>query len=229
MSSATSKTVCLVVLILSSLALCIPASAAGKKDAPLNRITPVQPANDARPMDVRAEAKDSDNEPTEVNWWKAEQAGDLKKAAGIRSVLDREAQKSWSSPSTGIMLDSPFIVPPQRGSAFNKSFMWGNDITITTGPVAAGISIDCDADDNLYAARCTTESGTENARVRVYKSTDGGTSWSYLTGFYASGGDFSFSYPVVLTGTVGDKLYVFYLRSNGNGQIGVARFLQNGS
>jgi len=113
-------------------------------------------------------------------------------------------------------------------NGFFKPSRWGNDDTIATGPVYKGISCDYDTSGNLYAVRCTTYVDSSNAMVRVYKSTNGGASWFYLCGF-TSGGSFKYSYPVVLTGNVGNKLYVFHLRSTQNGDIRMARFTQSGT
>ena len=112
---------------------------------------------------------------------------------------------------------------------FSKPATWGTDITISTGPVYGGISTDYDAGGNIYAARCSTYLDSINAMVIVYKSTDGGTSWSYLCGFFADQGSFKYSRPTVLTGSVGNKLYVFHWRSTQNGDIGMARFTQDGT
>ncbi len=179
-----------------------------------------------------AAGEDDDQAPTAENLWRAEQAGDLQKADGIRAIIEQESKKSWRSPSyTEVPMDQPGVSPPFRDDSSYRLFNWGNDATITGGSVSNGISTDYDASGNLYAVRCTTYAGTANALVRVYKSTNEGATWSYLCGFYASGGSFSYSYPVILTGTSGspDKLYIFYRRSSNNGSIGVARYTQSGS
>jgi hypothetical protein len=179
-----------------------------------------------------AGSQDDDRAPTAENLWKAEQAGDLQKAEVIRAEMDKEAAKFWRSPSYDeVAVDNPWVVtPPLKDDSFQKPFKWGNDATIASGTVSNGISTDYDADGNLYAVRCSTYAGTANAMVQIHKSTDQGATWMLLTYFYSYGGAFTFSYPVIVTGTVGtpDKLYIFYLRSNGNGDIGVARYTVGG-
>jgi hypothetical protein len=172
------------------------------------------------------------NEPTCENWWRAKQSGNFAEAKRIRAILDKEAKKMLGSRVDDDMVaDLPGLTPPEDDNAVPAPSLWGDDVTIATGSVSGGISTDHDNDGNLYAVRCTTYSGVDKGRVNVYKSMDEGTSWHFLCGFYSSGASFTFSYPVVLTGTSGtpDKLYVFYLRSDQNGKIGIARFTQNGS
>ncbi len=179
-----------------------------------------------------AGSQDDDRAPTAENLWKAEQAGDLQKAEAIRTILEQEAAKSWRSPSYDeVSIDNPRVTPPLKDGSSYRLFKWGNDATIAPGTVSGGISVDYDASGNLYAVRCTTWAGVANARVHVYKSVNEGASWSWLCGFYASGGSFTYSYPVIVTGTAGtpDKLYIFYVKSTGNGDIAVARFTQTGS
>jgi hypothetical protein len=228
--SGTSKAVCLVVLILSSLALSTPVSAGGRKDAPLRKIAPMPPANEARPIDISAEGEDLGNEPTEVNWWKAWQEGDVEKAARIRAILDEEAKKVWSYPKSADdpVCWSPKVSPPVRDEGFSRSFIWGGDVLVAPGTASGGISVDYDAGGNLYAARCSTYEGITNRQVRIYRSTDGGDTWSYFSSYHAQG-SYSFSYPVVLTGSQGDKLYVFSLLSQSNGSIGVGRYTLAGA
>jgi hypothetical protein len=113
-------------------------------------------------------------------------------------------------------------------NGFFKPSLWGTDDTIATGPVYQGISSDYDTSGNLYAVRCTTYIDSTNARVNVYKSTDGGASWFSLCAF-ASGWGFKYSYPVVLTGSLGNKLYIFYLRATQNGDIIMDRYTQSGT
>jgi len=113
-------------------------------------------------------------------------------------------------------------------NGFFKPSLWGNDDTITTGPIYGGISSDYDTSGNLYAVRCSTYIDSTNACVKVYKSTNSGASWFSLCGV-ASGWGFKYSYPVVLTGSLGNKLYVFFMRSTQNGDIIMARFTQSGT
>jgi hypothetical protein len=105
---------------------------------------------------------------------------------------------------------------------------WGNDILAAAGYLDGGFSADYDDNGYIYAARCTTYVDSSAAAIRIYKSTDGGVSWFVLTGFAATDGAFQFSYPVVLTGGNPSKLYVFAMTSTQNGDIGMARFTQNG-
>jgi hypothetical protein len=177
-----------------------------------------------------AAEKKGDDAPTDANLWKARQAGDLKEAARIKAIMDEESKRFWGGRADrDNVAESPVITPPENDDAFFMPSSWGNDRTIVLGTTVGGISTDYDFDANVYAVRCTTYSGTSNARIRVYKSTDGGSSWPYLCGFYVMGGA-NYSYPVVLTGTSGtpDKLYIFYLQSTGNGDIRLARFTLDG-
>jgi hypothetical protein len=114
-------------------------------------------------------------------------------------------------------------------NGFFKPSRWGNDDTIATGPVYLGISSDYDTSGNLYAVRCTTYVDSINADIRVYKSTDGGQSWFYFTDIYYPNAAYRFSYPVVVTGSNPNKVYVFALSSYQNGDIGVGRLSQNGT
>ena len=220
----------LVILALSCALVCPAACAEEKKEAPSSVTVNQEPAKvrvpsrQLYPMEGRA-----DSEPTEVNWWKARQAGDLEEAGRIRAILDEKARETRSSRSYDIVPWVPAPVPPQRDGEAYRHSVWGNDVTVAEGSVSGGISIDCDAGGNMYAVRCTTYLDSTDAGINIYKSTDGGGSWFALFGFAASGGAFRFSYPTVLTGSSGNKLYVFYLRSDQNGKIGVARMLQDGT
>jgi hypothetical protein len=91
---------------------------------------------------------------------------------------------------------------------------------ICTGPVSGGISVDYDTSGNVYAVRCTT-----GGDFRIYKSTNGGSSWFDIATVVAPLGS---CYPVILTGNTGNKLYLFYLSSIQNGDIYLARFTQSG-
>jgi len=174
-------------------------------------------------------AVDKSDEPTVENMLKAKQAGDLEKAARIQTILNEKAKKSWRSPGGDeIVVESPYPIPSQRDNAFCKSSLWDNDRAICTGPVSGGISVDYDTSGNIYAARCSTWQGANNACVLVYKSTDGGVNWSYLADLHV-GPTVTFSHPVVLTGSTGDKLYLFLLRSDQNGMIQMLRFSQSGT
>jgi hypothetical protein len=112
---------------------------------------------------------------------------------------------------------------PVGEKGFYKPWVWGNDVIIATGTVAGGISTDYDTAGNLYAARCSTyyDKGV-HSRVIVYKSDDNGASWSKFCQY----GPFAvtFSYPVILTGSIGNRLYVFVLGSQNNGEVWMARF-----
>jgi hypothetical protein len=110
-------------------------------------------------------------------------------------------------------------LPLREGSA-PKSFMWDNDVTICEGSVQGGISLASDASGNLYAARCST-----GGDFRIHKSTDGGNYWFDIATVVAPPGS---SYPVILTGSTGNKLYLFYLSSSQNGDIWMASFTQSG-
>ena len=93
------------------------------------------------------------------------------------------------------MIESPYPTRPERDNAFYKSYLWDNDLYVCTGPVSGGISVDYDTSGNVYAVRCSTWYGVANAYIGVYKSTDGGESWSLLDDFATSPG--SYSYPVI--------------------------------
>ncbi len=179
-----------------------------------------------------AEGENGDRAPTEENLWKAQQAGDIQEVEAIRAEMDKEAAKFWRTPCYDEVAVGDFrVTPPLRDESFQKPFMWGNDVTIAPGTVSNGISVDYGSSGILYAVRCTTYAGVSNARVNVYKSTNEGESWSWLCGFYSSGGAFTYSCPVVLTGTWGtpDKLYIFCLASTNNGDIRLARCSQSGT
>ena len=171
-----------------------------------------------------------DQAPTAENLWRAKQNKDLKEVDRIRAIMEQEAQKSWRSPvDDNLPLELAPPLPPRNFEPPAKTFIWGNDATITTGTMTAGISTDYDVNDNIYAVRCSTSYGTENCQVRIYKSTDQGASWFYLCSFYSPTA-MPYFYPVVLTGTSGtpDKLYVFFWRPYQNGIIEVARYTQDG-
>jgi len=113
-------------------------------------------------------------------------------------------------------------------SQFEKPHLWDDDVLVADGPVQNGISIDHDTSGNLYAVRCSTYNGVDNAFVGIYKSTDGGANWFYLTSWWSSMGN-SCSYPVILTGSWGNKLYFFDLYSYRNGDLYVDRYTQSGT
>lgn len=168
-------------------------------------------------------------EPTAENLWKAKQNKDLKEAERIRAILEQEAQKFWRSPANDDFPPELMPVsPPQKFEPVLKSFNWGNDATIAAGSMEGGISADY-CSDSLYAVRCTTYNGVDKARMNIYKSTDEGATWSYLSGLVTTTSQFS--YPVILTGNSGtpDRLYLFYLRASQNGEIRVARYTQGGT
>jgi hypothetical protein len=111
--------------------------------------------------------------------------------------------------------------PPLREGSVPKSFTWDNDKLITSGSVEGGISIDYDTSGNLYAVRCT-----DGGDCTIYKSTNGGTSWFILeTAGKASG----INSPVILTGSTGNKLYLFLMNPDQNGTILVERYTENGT
>ncbi len=110
--------------------------------------------------------------------------------------------------------------PPLREGSAPKPFTWDNDLTVATGSVEGGISIDSDTSGNLYAVRCTT-----GGDFRIYKSTDGGKNWSDIATVVAPAGS---SYPVILTGSTGNKLHLFYLSSSQDGDIWMYSIAQDG-
>jgi hypothetical protein len=184
-----------------------------------------------REAEISSEIENDANAPTAENWWKAKQSGDTQKADYIQAIMEKEAAGFWRSPCyDDVPMNHPRLAPPYKDGSSHGSFKWGNDVTIAVGEVSSGISSDYDGSGNIYAVRCSTYLGTDNAYLRVYKSTDDGANWSWLCGFVASGGGASFSYPVILTGSSGDpdKLYIFYLRSSNNGEVRVARYNQSG-
>jgi hypothetical protein len=99
--------------------------------------------------------------------------------------------------------------------------LWDDDVTVATGTASGGISIDYDEDGNLYAVRCTTYQGRENARLAIYKSSDGGILWSFFNDV-SFGYPHEFSYPVVLAKS--GMLYLLFLTSANDGDIYIARF-----
>ena len=112
----------------------------------------------------------------------------------------------------------------QAQLSHDKLNMWGNDVTVATGTAEGGISLASDTSGNLYAVRCSTDVSTT---LIIYKSTDAGASWPYLTQTGAPSG--SLLHPVLLTGSNGDKLYLFYLRSSNNGSIVLLRYTESGT
>ncbi len=111
----------------------------------------------------------------------------------------------------------------ERHHTLSKPLIWGNDVLIASGPIEGGIAADYDTAGNLYAARCSTVSDKAvQSTVIVYKSTVNGASWFKFCQY----GPFAvtFSYPVILTGSIGNRLYVFVLGSQNNGEVWMARF-----
>jgi hypothetical protein len=130
-----------------------------------------------------------------------------------------------ASPGIGGPDDMVVAEEPHPNSAVNhKAFSWGNDVTIVAGTVEGGISVAGDTSGNLYAVRCSTDVATT---LIIYKSTDAGETWSYLTQTGAPGG--SMLHPVLLTGSTRDKLYLFYLTSNLNQSVRLLRYTQAGA
>jgi hypothetical protein len=129
--------------------------------------------------------------------------------------------------SLGITASDDTVIagePHLRDIAYHKPFTWGNDVTIATGTVEGGTSLASDTSGNLYAVRCSTDVSTT---LIIYKSTDAGESWSRLTQTGAPSG--SLLHPVLLTGSTGDKLYLFYLTSNLNQSVRLLRYTQEGA
>jgi hypothetical protein len=114
-------------------------------------------------------------------------------------------------------------------NGFFKPSRWGNDVPVANGPIYSGFYTDYDDSGNIYAVRCTTYYDSSNARINIYASTDGGASWSLLNYIGAGGGNYKMSYPVILTGNLGNKLYLFYLRSIQSGDLTMARFSKDGN
>ncbi len=117
-------------------------------------------------------------------------------------------------------------LPLITGEKAYQPWRWDNDVLVAQGLNQGGFSTDYDESGNLYAVRCTTYNAHDSSGVRIYKSTDAGASWFVLNGFGDASGNTKFSYPVILSR---NKLYVFYLTSSQNGDIGVARFSQDGT
>ena len=175
-----------------------------------------------QPKDVYSQNQEENSAPTVENMLKAKQAGDLEEAARIQAILNEEAKKLRQSPGGDeIVVESPYPIPPRRDNASYKSHLWDNDSWVCLGPVSGGISVDYDTGGNVYAVRCTT-----GGDFRIYKSTDGGKWWSDMAFVGAPLGS---CYPVILTGSTGNKLYLFYLRSSQNGEIWMARLAQSGA
>ena len=122
------------------------------------------------------------------------------------------------------LVEHPYPRPPLREGNLHKPFTWGNDVTIAKGSVEGGISIDSDTSGNLYAVRCSSH---VSISLVIYKSTDAGESWSYLTKTGAPSG--SLLHPVLLTGSSRDKLYLFYLTSSLYGSVRLLRYTQSGA
>jgi hypothetical protein len=123
--------------------------------------------------------------------------------------------------------ESSSPTPPERENGFYKPNSWGNDVTIRTGPTENGISIDHNAGDTLFAVSCSTYGGVDNAYLGKYMSVNGGNTWSKTVhSIYSIGA--TYSYPVILTGSVGWKIYLFYLSSYENGCVKLRRFTQDG-
>jgi hypothetical protein len=119
---------------------------------------------------------------------------------------------------------TPEEITEQEQVPSPKTFLWGNDVTISNGSVVGGISSDCDTFGNIYAARCTSYESTSRNAVRIYKSSDKGETWQVFWGFHY-GGDVNINKPEVLVGqfTNNDWLYILYLVDLANGDIGIAR------
>jgi hypothetical protein len=191
----------------------------------------ILPADKERTQPNQADLQiNAEEEFTVDEWLKAKEARDYEKAVSIPAVQKQRANETWRHPGDDpVFAGHPQPGSPLRESNTHKAFIWGSDVIIAQGSVSHGISADYDESGNMYAARCSTYMDSSNALVKVYKSTDGGTSWFYLCGFFAPDGSYKFSYPVVLTGSVGGKLYVFHMTSQRNGDIKVARFTQAGA
>jgi hypothetical protein len=126
----------------------------------------------------------------------------------------------------------PIVIEPDemagRGqlmeqTSLSKPFKWGNDVLISDGDVSGGITATYDDSGYLYAARCTTYSGTERNSIRIYRSTNGGMTWQPFWGFAIM--DYHPTMPVLLTGQhlTNNWLYILYLVDVDNGNIGIAR------
>jgi hypothetical protein len=192
----------------------------------------LRPMEEPKPRLENNRSKDHDQGrvPAYENSSWGRQPGHFEKTDCIQAILDEEAKiilryEGRDRLTAGL----PRISLQQGEKELPKPFLWGNDVTISTGLCSGGISADYDTSGNMYAVRCTTYNYSSNAMVQIFKSADGGASWFWLCGFYAVDGAFSFSYPVVLTGAFGYKLYVLCLRSTQNGDITMARFTQSGT
>ena len=180
-----------------------------------------------QPKDVCPQSQEEEYAPTVVNMLKAKQAGDLEKAGRMQALLKEKAKKFWR-PRAGdeIVAESCYPLPPQRDNAYHKPYLWDNDQHVFEGPVSGGISIDYDTDGNAYAVACTSWNGVANACIKVVKSTDGGDNWPGFVSFSSMSG--SYSYPVLLTASTNNKVYLLYLHSSQNGIIQMKRYTQSG-
>jgi hypothetical protein len=108
-------------------------------------------------------------------------------------------------------------------TSLSKPLRWGNDVPICSGDVSGGISATYDDSGYMYAARCSTYMSTERNAIRIYRSTNGGTTWQVFWGFAIM--DHHPTMPVLLTGQylTNNWLYIFYLLDVENGNIGMAR------
>lgn len=124
--------------------------------------------------------------------------------------------------------DNKAILELSERGRLQKPCMWGNDVLVAGGSISGGFSADYDDSGFIYAARCSTWADSSNSAIMIYKSIDGGVSWSYFSQVYYPTGAYKFSHPVVLTGSNPPEVYIFALSSSQNGDIGVARLSQTG-
>lgn len=136
--------------------------------------------------------------------------------------------------------DHPAVIPAPAGEPPARETVpaWGNDVKIYSGAMYSygrrQLAIDCDTLGGIYVALNAKYQDTLSV-VRIYKSTNGGSTWSFLFSFYSPGLALQ-SFDMCVTDTTGGKFILGFAlivktdkTANGGGILYWTSVLSDGS
>jgi hypothetical protein len=162
----------------------------------------------------------------------ARKAGNVERARELERVIFT-AMPSLPEAMTEVQPGGDFDLV-QEGAAP----MWGGDVKVYTGNIfyygKRQIAIDADTAGGIYLAFNAVYRDTVSV-VRAYRSTNGGTSWTYLNGFTTANYPIQ-SFDMCVTDTAGGKWvlgFAFIVKNdrtaNGGGNLWWGKFMNDGT